>query len=133
MQTRTKVRTRTPAEAVVGGVVGTLEVAEALLLGRPDADGGHASRDAPARYHQLSVASWALNRWNAGSPDMRRPGVSRSDQITCGDFVPHPPVLGRTTICPSYPRQDVTCTPVGSSANANSNCACSGGGGSKRA
>jgi hypothetical protein len=54
-------------------------------------------------------------------------------KITCGDFVPHPLVLGRTTICPSYPRQEVTCTPVGSSANANSNCACSGGGGSKRA
>jgi hypothetical protein len=39
VQTRTKVRTRTTAEAVVGGVVGSLEAPEALLLGRPDADG----------------------------------------------------------------------------------------------
>jgi hypothetical protein len=93
-------------------------------------------RASKAREVQASVgsnptATASLTRQNAGPPDMRRPGVPRSDQITCGDCVPYPLVLGRTTICPSYPRQDVTCTPVGSSANANSNCARSGGGGSK--
>jgi hypothetical protein len=36
VQTRVKIRTRLTAEAVVGGVLGSLEQPEALILGRPD-------------------------------------------------------------------------------------------------
>jgi hypothetical protein len=39
VQTRLKVRTRTTADAVVGGVIGPLDAPEALLLGLPDDTG----------------------------------------------------------------------------------------------
>jgi hypothetical protein len=39
VQTGVKIRTRLTAEAVVGGVLGSLEQPEALILGRPDPHG----------------------------------------------------------------------------------------------
>lgn len=56
----TKVRTRTTAEAVVGGVLGPLDAPEALLLGRPDANGrlwiaGRTSPLPPAVRHELGA------------------------------------------------------------------------------
>ena len=39
VQTRRKVRTRTTADAVVGGVIGPLDTPEVLLLGLPDDTG----------------------------------------------------------------------------------------------
>jgi ATP-dependent DNA ligase len=56
----TKVRTRTTAEAVVGGVLGPIDAPQALLLGRPDTDGrlriaGRTGPLPPAVRHELGA------------------------------------------------------------------------------
>jgi ATP-dependent DNA ligase len=92
-----KVRTRTTADAVVGGVIGTLDAPEALLLGLPDGDGrlrvaGRTSAlTLPAR-RELGAL---LVRPQRAHPWPERIPASRFGQFTAEpiDYTPTEPVV----------------------------------------
>lgn len=74
-----KVRTRTTAEAIVGGVLGPLNAPEALLLGRPDERGrlrvagrtGPLTLPARRELGAVLTASRGTHPWPAQIPSSR--------------------------------------------------------------